>query len=113
MKIPLGVRCVVYSFLKFEELLGKISRVSMKEREAIVKSKILDQERQLEIPIRYGIDYKGFEYALKLANGINLVFYDYNCFDRIRSLNFMDRLILEHHTSKFNIKHYNVIKGLD
>ena len=54
MKIPLGVRCIVYSFLKFEELLAKISMVNKVEREAIVNSKILDQERHLKIPFGKG-----------------------------------------------------------
>ena len=108
MKIPLGVRCIVYSYLKFEELLTKISIVNKVEREAIVNSKILDQERQLEIPISEGQDYKRYFYALRLANGINLVFHDIlSC---VVSLKFLE-YVLENHSSKFNTKNYNVIKG--
>ena len=90
----------------------KISMVSKVEREAIVNSKILDQERQLEIPIKKGQDYLGYYYALKLANGINIVFHDDKfSYDKVSEY-FLEH-VLENYSNKFNTKHYNVIKSVD
>ena len=69
-KIPAGVRCLVYSFLKFETLLAKICKISSKERKMIVASDVLDQDRKLVILFKDGIELNGYSIAIDLATQI-------------------------------------------
>ena len=46
---PVGIRCIVFSFMTVKELLDTVCKVSKKDRKQITKSEILDQPRHLKI----------------------------------------------------------------
>ena len=48
-RLPFGVRCVVYSFITFTDLLNKFCKLSKKERGDMIISKVMDQSRFLTI----------------------------------------------------------------
>jgi len=49
MVLPWGVRCTIYSFLEFRDLIKPISHLSHKERKLICNSLVLDQSRTLKL----------------------------------------------------------------
>ena len=48
---PQGVRYVIYSFLHPTKLISTISILNIKEREGILTSEVLDQERVLTVKL--------------------------------------------------------------
>jgi hypothetical protein len=44
-KIPVGVRCIVYSFLEYGDLLDKAVKLSKYDLNNIMSSKLVDQEK--------------------------------------------------------------------
>ena len=54
IKLPFGVRCVIYSFLDLMSLLNTITKLSKQEREKITTQEVIDQPRCLKIHIKQG-----------------------------------------------------------
>ena len=74
IKIPFGVRCVIYSFLDLMSLLNTITKLSKIEREKITTQEVIDQPRCLRIYIKQGkmIQFPQLEYCTKLATKFEL-----------------------------------------
>jgi hypothetical protein len=53
------VRLLIYSFLEMKDLMKLISKLSMKERESLIDTDILDQKRDLII--KNGVEFKNIE----------------------------------------------------
>ena len=71
--IPLGVRCMIYSYLPFSSLISTISKLSTRERNELISTDLIDQPRNLVLS-----DFSNFnssamisnlEYCLKLVRG--------------------------------------------
>ena len=74
--IPENIRCVVYSFLIFDVLLDKISRLSSKEREMLMTkySEVLQISMVLDPFSKF---YSQIEYAIALSCKIEIC--EFNC----------------------------------
>ena len=74
IKLPFGVRCIIYSFLDLMTLVNQQAKLSKKERDNITKSEIVDQPRCLRIYIKEGkmIQFPQLEYCVKLATTFEL-----------------------------------------
>ena len=47
--LPIGVRGVVYSYVDLMTIVERVSKVSKIDREFLVKNRVVDQKRNLEI----------------------------------------------------------------
>ena len=73
--LPPGVRCVVYSYLTFENILAKSCKLSKKERKNLMLyEEILHLDRNLLVSFQEGKNQNGYEIAIDLATKIRLKF---------------------------------------
>ena len=68
IKIPKGVRSLIYSFLPFNFLIKSISKLSTQDRRILITSDVLDQSRSLKITFRDDCIYyiSSLKYVMKL-----------------------------------------------
>ena len=107
VNIPIGVRCMVYSFIDLLTLMEKISKVSKAERNVIAQSKVLDQKRKLKIVFQEGVDINqvSLVYAMKLATNISMVINKFSQIDRFVLQHIMsDKKVVE----KFNGNYHKI-----
>ena len=76
MRLPIGVTCVVFSYLTGKEVFYKVGCLSTLLREHIKTSLVLDQERLLQITFaktRKEIFIDSLEYALDVSTQVDLL----------------------------------------
>ena len=80
MKLPIGVRCHIYSFLGMNHLIDQIALLSKQERDYITQTDILDQKRVLKINVsgKHSISFDSLNYCLKLCSE---AFFNFRKFD--------------------------------
>lgn len=74
-RLPIGIRCMIYSYIDLMTLLRVISKLSKTDRDTITHSDLLDQKRCLKIYIKQGrmIQFPQLVYCTKLATEFELV----------------------------------------
>ena len=72
--LPLGVRMIVYSYLLFTELSKVTCRLSVKERQLLPNTELLDQQRPLVINFQKltKMNYNQMKYLIKLCTSVEL-----------------------------------------
>ena len=72
--LPFDTRCKIYSYLDLMTLNNVISKLSIYDREMIIKPKIMDQKRSLLINIcnDSSIDFQELIYIIQLCSKIDL-----------------------------------------
>ena len=73
--LPVGVRCVVYSFLEFKTLLAKICKLNSMERKSTQNSRVLDQNKYFLVTST--VTLNGLKLALELATSISFDFVEF------------------------------------
>ena len=70
MNLNLNLRGMVYSYLPFQDLIDSVCKLSKKDREELISSKIVDQTRNLLIKNAECINNGDIlRYYIKLVNG--------------------------------------------
>ena len=85
-KLPIGVRAVIYSYESLPGLLNKIGKLSKRDRQYLLDTELLDQDRALRFKfwVREGaepdplgnINMLQLEYAFRLSSRVELYIYE-------------------------------------
>ena len=71
--ISIGVRCLIYSFIEFKDLILKISKLNKIERKIITESEVLDQPRIVFFQESH-YNFNEIEYIIQLCTGFRFNF---------------------------------------
>ena len=72
LSLPIGVKCISFSYLSARELVSTIAMLSWEVRDYIGQTKVLDQQRVLNYNSNTKVEYfNSFLYSLKLCTDIH------------------------------------------